>query len=202
MIIAIDDKSFQWTKYEWPWPHAYLAQIVNAVNQGGARVVGLDILLTEPGKDPDGDEALAQALSQSPSSVSDLLIFRDPQQNMVSLDLPIKPYRNALKAMGITTIIQDKDAVTRSIQAYDTYGDQVYYNWAFQVASQYLKSSPPSNANPNGLTFNGQRVPLHNGLLLVNYNGPAGTYPTYSAYQVALGDVLKKIQMLLKIRSS
>ncbi len=192
VIIAIDDKSFQWTKYEWPWPRAYLAQIVNAVNQGGARVVGLDILLTEPGKDPDGDEALAQALSQSPSSVSDLLIFRDPQQNMVSLDLPIKPYRNALKAMGITTIIQDKDAVTRSIQAYDTYGDQVYYNWAFQVASQYLKSSPPSNANPNGLTFNGQRVPLHNGLLLVNYNGPAGTYPTYSAYQVALGDVLKE----------
>ncbi len=192
VIIAIDDKSFQWTKYEWPWPRAYLAQIVNAVNQGGAQVVGLDILLTEPGKDPDGDEALAQALSQSPSSVSDLLIFRDPQQNMVSLDLPIKPYRNALKAMGITTIIQDKDAVTRSIQAYDTYGDQVYYNWAFQVASQYLKSSPPSNANPNGLTFNGQRVPLHNGLLLVNYNGPAGTYPTYSAYQVALGDVLKE----------
>ncbi len=65
VIVAIDDTSFQWTKYEWPWPRAYLAQIVNAVNQGGARVVGLDILLTEAGKDPGGDEALAQALSQS-----------------------------------------------------------------------------------------------------------------------------------------
>src|SRR5271157_1601663 len=51
VIVAIDDASFQWTKYEWPWPRAYLAQIVNAVNQGGARVVGLDILLTEAGKD-------------------------------------------------------------------------------------------------------------------------------------------------------
>jgi len=192
VIVAIDDASFQWTKYEWPWPRAYLAQIVNAVNQGGARVVGLDILLTEAGKDPGGDEALAQALSRSPSSVSDLLIFRDPQQNMISLDPPIAPYGTALKAIGITTIIQDKDAITRSIQAYDTYSDQVYYNWAFQVASQYLKVSQPSNANPNGLTFNDQQVPLHNGLLLVNYNGPAGTYPTYSAYQVALGDVLQE----------
>ena len=192
VIVAIDDKSFQWTKYEWPWPRAYLAQIVNAVNQGGARVVGLDILLTEAGKDLGGDEALAQALSQSPASVSDLLIFRDPQQNITSLDLPIPPYRNALKAMGITTIIQDKDAVTRSIQAYDTYGDQAYTNWAFQVASQYLKVSPPSNIHQNGLTFNGGQIPLHNSLLLVNYNGPAGTYPTYSAYQVALGDVLQE----------
>ncbi len=192
VIVAIDDNSFQWTKYEWPWPRAYLAQIVNAVNQGGARVVGLDILLTESGKDPGGDETLAQALSRSSSSVSDLLIFRDPQQSMISLDLPIEPYRATLKAIGITTIIQDKDAITRSIQAYDTYGDQVYYNWAFQVASQYLKVYPPSNANPNGLIFNDQQVPLHNGLLLVNYNGPAGTYPTYSAYQVALGDVLQE----------
>ena len=94
--------------------------------------------------------------------------------------------------MGITSLIQDKDAVTRSIQGYDTYGDQVYYNWAFQVASQYLKVPPPSSIDQNGLTFNGQQVPLHNGSLLVNYNGPAGTYPTYSAYQVALGDVLQE----------
>ena len=27
---------------------------------------------------------------------------------------------------------------------------------------------------------------------MVNYSGPAGTYPTYSAYQVALGDILKE----------
>jgi adenylate cyclase len=192
VIVAIDDASFQWTKYEWPWPRAYLAQIVDAVNKGGARVVGVDIFLTEPGNDAGGDAALAQALSQSPSSVSDLQIFRDPQQDTVSLSLPIEPYRNVLKAMGITSLIQDKDAVTRSIQGYDTYGDQVYYNWAFQVASQYLKVPPPSNIDQNGLTFNGQQVPLHNGSLLVNYNGPAGTYPTYSAYQVALGDVLQE----------
>src|SRR5271157_6114072 len=51
VIVAIDDASFQWTKYEWPWPRAYLAQIVNAVNKGGARVVGVDIFLTEAGKD-------------------------------------------------------------------------------------------------------------------------------------------------------
>src|ERR1700690_2878773 len=76
VIVAIDDDSFNWTKYEWPWPRAYLAQIVSAVNQGGARVVGLDVFLTEAGKDAGGDAALAQALSQSRSSISDMEVLR------------------------------------------------------------------------------------------------------------------------------
>ncbi len=191
VIVAIDDASFQWTQYQWPWPRAYLAQIVDAVNKGGARVVGVDIFLTEAGKDSGGDAALAQALSQSPAAISDMEVFR-PQPDTISLSLPIEPIRSSLKAMGITTLVQDKDAVTRSIQAYDTYSDQVYYNWAFQAASQFLKIDPPSNPNDYELAFNGKQIPLHNGLLLVNFNGPAGTYPTYSAYQVALGDVLKE----------
>lgn len=192
VIVAIDDQSFSWTGYQWPWPRSYLAQIVDAINQGGARVVGLDVFLFEPDKDPTGDAALAKALGESPSAVSDMQIFRDPQQNLVTLSLPLTPYRQVLDGMGITTITQDKDAINRSLQAYDRYGDQTYYNWAFQVASQYLKTSPPSNASGNSLTFNGKQVPLDGGLLLVNFNGPAGTYTTYPAYQVALGDVLKE----------
>ncbi len=192
VIVAIDDQSFSWTGYQWPWPRSYLAQIVDAINQGGARVVGLDVFLFEPDKDPNGDAALAKALSESPSAISDMQIFRDPQQNMVTLSLPLSPYRQALDGLGITTITQDKDAINRSIQAYDRYGDQIYYNWAFQVASQYFKTAPPSNPSGSSLTFNGQQVPLQDGSLLVNFAGSAGTYPTYSAYQVVLGDVLKE----------
>ncbi len=191
VIVAIDDDSFNWTGYQWPWPRSYLAKIVDEINAGGARVVGVDVLLTEAGQDPGGDAALAQALSQSPASVSDMEILR-PRPDLISLSLPVQPIRSALKAMGITTIIQDNDAITRSIQAYDSFQGQVYYNWAFQTAAQFLNIAPPSNPNAYSLTFNGKTVPLHNGLLLVNFNGPAGTYPTYSAYQVALGDVLKE----------
>ncbi len=189
VIVAIDDASFQGTKYEWPWPRTYLAQIVDEINKGGAKVVGVDIFLTEAGKDPGGDAALAQALSQSRSSVSDMEVLH-PQPGMISLNLPVPPIRGSLKAIGITTIVQDSDAITRSIQAFDTDGNQVYFNWAFQTAAQYLNVDPPSISNTHDLTFNGKTVPLHNGSLLVNFNGPAGTYPTYSAYQVALGDVL------------
>ncbi len=189
VIVAIDDDSFAYTGKQWPWPRTYLAQIVDEINKGGARVVGVDIFLTEAGSDPGGDAALAQALGQSPASVSDMEVLR-PRQGEISLNLPVRPIRSALKAMGITTLVQDNDAVTRSLQAYDSFQNQIYYNWAFQAAAQFLNVGPPSNPNAFGLTFSGRQVPLRNGSLLVNFNGPAGTYPTYSAYQVALGDVL------------
>lgn len=192
VIVAIDDSSFSWTGYQWPWPRSYLAQIVDAVNKGGARVVGLDVFLFEQGNDPGGDQALSKALGESPSSVLDLQISREAASGPVTLHLPLPPYRAAADAMGITTIIQDKDAVTRSIQAYDHYGSSTYYNWAFQLAGQYLGVDPPSNPSDTGLTFNGGHVPLRGGQLLVNFNGPASTYPTYSAYQVVLGDTLEQ----------
>jgi adenylate cyclase len=192
VIVAIDDPSFSYTGLQWPWPRTYLAQIVDAVNKGGARVVGLDIFLSEADKDPQGDPALAKALGQSPAVVLDMEIIHDPQHGIVSLNLPLPPYRAVAKGMGITTIIQDKDAITRSLQAYDSYLNQVYYNWAFELARQYLNSSSPTNPAGTNLSFNGQQAPLHQGQLLVNFNGPSGTYPTYSAFQVVLGDILKE----------
>ncbi|MBI2759089.1 MAG: adenylate/guanylate cyclase domain-containing protein [Chloroflexi bacterium] len=191
VIVAIDDASFSWTGYQWPWPRAYLAQIVDAVNKGGARVVGLDVFLFQEGRDPGGDKTLAKALSESPAAVLDMQISRDPlQHGTATLNLPLKQYREILDGIGITTIIQDKDAITRSIQAYDQYGETIYYNWAFEAARLFTNGSAPSAPSAAGLTFNNQQIPLRNGQLLVNFAGPGGTYPTYSAYKVVLGDVL------------
>ena len=35
-IVAIDEASFNWTGYHWPWPRTYLAKIVDRLNQDGA----------------------------------------------------------------------------------------------------------------------------------------------------------------------
>src|SRR5215510_7700100 len=47
VIVAIDDASFGWTQFQWPWPRSYLAEIVDQVNQGGGKVIGVDVLLFE-----------------------------------------------------------------------------------------------------------------------------------------------------------
>jgi adenylate cyclase len=195
VIVAIDDPSFGWTGYQWPWPRSYLAQIVEAVNKGGARVVALDIFLSEPDKDPAGDTALAKALSESPFAVLDMQILEKSLTGgkTVVISKPQSIYLKAQDGLGIASIFQDEDAISRSILAYqyNSIDQNTYYNWAFEAARLQMNVAEPS-LSPNGdLMFNGQQVPLHNGQLLVNFNGPAGTYPTYSAYQVVLGDVLE-----------
>ena len=35
VIVAIDDASFSWTQFQWPWPRSYFAEIVDQINEGG-----------------------------------------------------------------------------------------------------------------------------------------------------------------------
>ncbi|MBL8099162.1 MAG: adenylate/guanylate cyclase domain-containing protein [Anaerolineales bacterium] len=194
VIVAIDDFSFSYTGYRWPWSRSYLAEIVNQINAGGAKVIGVDIILFEPDEDPAGDKAFATALGESTNAVNILQITERREQGFVSATLsqPLSPYRQVLDGIGITSFIRDEDAVVRSLQAFDSYNNLLYYNWAFETAKLYLGTDSPKDPTNASLQFNGQSVPLSGGQLIVNYAGRANTYLTYSAASVALGDVLEQ----------
>ena len=186
VIVAIDDFSFNWTGYQWPWPRDYLAQLVDKLNAAGARLVGLDVFLFEAGYDPGGDAALAAALAKSPRSVSVMQIYSDASLGTTTLKLPLPVYRPVLSAVGLSGIYLDDDAIVRGLQPFQSYGSDVYYNWAFETTSQFLGVDNPSIAS-NRMVFDKQAIPISRGRFLVNYAGPTGTYPTYSAANVVDG---------------
>jgi adenylate cyclase len=190
VIVAIDDESFSWTGYQWPWPRAYLAQIVDTLNQAGARVVGLDVTLFEADPDPAGDEALARSIGEARNFVALNQIFQSEQggQVITTIQRPREIFREGLDGEGATSVVSDLDAITRSILAYETYNSQTYYNWTFELARIYLNADGPTQPAPNGLAFNGRTIPLQGKRLLINFAGPPATYPMYPAYRVALGD--------------
>jgi adenylate cyclase len=194
VIVAIDDFSFNWTKYQWPWPRAYFAEVVDQITKGGGKVVGVDIILSNPDKDPANDRAFATALGKASASVTVMQIVHDPSQNysLSTMSQPAAPYMAALDATGITAFMRDEDAIVRGVQAYEKYNNEYYYNWAFEVARLYLNVSEPTNPTETSLTFNGQTVPLRAGQILTNYSGPAGTFPTYSAADVHDGIILEQ----------
>jgi adenylate cyclase len=195
VIVAIDDQSFNWTGYQWPWPRTYMAQIVDKLNESGARVVGVDVFLFEVDPDPQGDPALAASLEQAQSAVTVMQIFRDPvQPGLITHKLPLATYRESVDGYGITAVIRDDDAIVRSLQAFDSDGIDTYYNWGFITAALFRESGPPAQPTPYGLILHGGTVPLQpytgsTGRLLINFRGPARTFPTYSAFQVVLGDI-------------
>ncbi|MBV6394900.1 MAG: hypothetical protein HFACDABA_00470 [Anaerolineales bacterium] len=193
VILAIDDTSLAWVGEQWPWPRSLLAEIVSKLNEAGARAVGLDIFLIEESDNPAGDEALAQAMAEARNAVAVMRIFRDPRQTgAVTLERPYPALRESLDGMGITSLTRDKDAITRSLQAYDAFVNETYFNWSFETARLVLGVDAPSGPSPTGLAFNDRRVPLQRGNLLVNYDGPAGTYPTYSVVELLEGDALEQ----------
>ncbi|MBI3458022.1 MAG: adenylate/guanylate cyclase domain-containing protein [Candidatus Rokubacteria bacterium] len=60
-LVAIDEGSLERIGH-WPWPRTRTAELVRRLHAGGARVVGLDLLLTEP--DQNTSLTLAQALAE------------------------------------------------------------------------------------------------------------------------------------------
>ncbi|HKI54172.1 MAG TPA: adenylate/guanylate cyclase domain-containing protein [Anaerolineales bacterium] len=194
VIVAIDDASFGWTQFQWPWPRSYFAEIVDQINEGGGKVVGVDILLFEQDQEAGNDEAFSRALAQMPHAVSTAQIYQNTVDgfSFPTLQQPLPIYLEALDGVGTTSVFRDEDAIVRQVQAFDTFSEQVYYHWAFELARIQLGIQPPTEVSNHSITFNGQKVPLYQGRLLINFAGPAGTYPTYSAYDVHDGITLER----------
>lgn len=194
VIVAVDDFSFTWTGYQWPWPRSYFAEIVDQINKGGGKVVGMDIILSEQDEDPANDKALAKALEEANAAVSVVQLFATNTDGQIvyTYAQPIAPFRSALDGTGTSAVKRDEDAIVRSVQAFDEYNDRVIYHWAFDIASLYLGVDKPSNPTDTSLEFNEQTVPLQNGRMFVNFSGPAETYTTYSAANVHDGITLEQ----------
>lgn len=194
VIVAIDDFSFNWTGFQWPWPRDYYAEIIDQINKGGGKVVGVDIVLFEQDQDPANDEALARALEQAPASAAVVQLFSTSvgDQTVYTFSQPISPLRAVLDGTGISTVKRDEDAIVRSVQAFETYNGRDIYHWAFEIASLHLGVDRPSNPTESSMEFNGQIVPLQSKQMLVDFAGPSGTYATYSAANVHDGVTLEE----------
>lgn len=190
VIVAIDDDSLNWLGERWPWPRSRMAEIVNWLNEAGVKVIALDTFLFDP--QPEGeDEALAAALANTPYAITVNQIFSSSSANVTkqSLTLPLPIYLDVLDGYGITEVERDDDAIVRGINAFKEHLDVIYFNWAFEVAGAYLGVGQPTNVSQASVTFNGQTVPLNQrSLMLVDFAGPARSYPTYSAAFIPLGD--------------
>ncbi len=194
VIVGIDDFSFNWTGYRWPWPRSYFAEIVDQINAGGGKVVGVDIFLSDPDKEAGNDQAFADALGRASSSVGVLQIYENNIQggSVSTLSQPLSAYQQALDGTGVTAVKRDEDVIVRSVQAFDTYNGKAYVHWAFEISSLFLGIDKPTSPTSSSINFNGQTIPLRGGQVLVNFAGPAGTYPTYSAANVHDGITLEE----------
>ena len=156
LIVAVDESSFAEIGLQWPWPRDLHARLIRSLRAAGARAVAFDIILAEP-SDPKADEALAAAIGPDVVLAADETIAETPQGTLLTRTEPLPALLERGARSGIASLSQDKDGVVRRLP---TYPD------GFMRALL----GGPANAPP----------PRDR---LIQYFGPAGSYPRISYYQ-------------------
>lgn len=137
-VVDVDEASLS-ALGQWPWPRERLARLIETLHRGGAAVVALDVLLTEPDRTapaamarhwgaqgslaqalaalPDPDETLAATLRQVPVVLG--LSLREPLPQGAAPDTPDgaqsthpqPPYRVVLQGQGALDYVHRLDGV-------------------------------------------------------------------------------------------
>ncbi len=188
VIVAIDDESFTQTGLQWPWPRAYLAQIVDRLATGKPKVIVMDIALYEKAQ---GDEILAAAIKGAGNVilVNSITIVSDPLYRLEQLNQPVPPLAESAASLGLANTPRDADGFVRATLAYQVHSGQVYYHWAVHAAALYFNQALSARPSQNNVALGSRNVPLYGQLFLINYRGPARTFKNVPAYQVVNGNV-------------
>ncbi|MBP1846366.1 adenylate cyclase [Rhizobium petrolearium] len=158
IIVAIDEPSLAEINVQWPWPRSLHARLISALRAAGARVIGLDIIFSEPSTSSE-DEALAQSLGPDVVLAGDETLVTSDQADQFIRVMPLQMFSDRLALVGIASVNLHRDGVLRAMPAYDD-------SFAAMIATAAgIETELPE---PGGLiqTFGGAR-----------------TYPTVSYYQ-------------------
>jgi CHASE2 domain-containing sensor protein/tetratricopeptide (TPR) repeat protein len=116
VLVAIDEESLAELKMRWPWPRSLHAQLIDRMAQGGAIVIGLDLLLAEPSEAAE-DAALAEAIRKAGNVVmaADFTHFESGLLRVWKRVEPLALFTDAGAIAGLATIPLDPDSFMRRI---------------------------------------------------------------------------------------
>ncbi|MDQ1299208.1 MAG: adenylate cyclase [Campylobacterota bacterium] len=200
-LILIDQSSLDWASksngLSWPWPREMYTAILDYCHLGGAKVVAMDILYTEPSiYGVNDDERFAQSIKRSNSIGT--VVLSDTQglnatwppflyqgMNVPALKakvyhkatFPVEPLGSAYRGLGFVLATPDEDGIVRRADLVNTFDGK----------------SVPSLALASYLAAH---VPLHGAYKasgnIINYHGASQTYASVNAAAVIQSKLLRE----------
>lgn len=184
VIIAVDEASFQLLgnlqgENVRSWPRARWAELVTHLTAAGTRFIGLDIVFDTPGWDPDGDEALTQALIAAGNVVlpAHRIESQTGEYTLATTSPPLKSLTQAAAGVGIANFPTDADGAIRRLTL--LYPEEASPQPAFALVLATLARGSPINIPAADLAPD-ISLPL-------NFRGPEGAFTTLSLYDVLTG---------------
>lgn len=193
-IVAIDDRAFSSLPAKWPYPREYYARAVNNLTAAGARLIVFDVTFTEPSTlNPYEDESLARAVAASGKCLMAGKLVREEvganRTENTYLMKPIAPLLSMGADWALVDAIEDRDGFIRRYFIFQQHQGRPLLSLATRAFVRLTAENVETELDASNGTFriNGQMVPRydHTYTMLINFRGPARTFPTYS-----LADVL------------
>lgn len=114
VIVAIDEPSLAEINTQWPWPRTLHAQLVANLRAAGAKVIGLDIIFSEPSS-PANDQALADVMGPDVVLAADETIVSAEQADQYIRVMPLDMLTAKGAVAGIASIALDRDGAFRRV---------------------------------------------------------------------------------------
>ncbi len=188
VIVAIDEDSLS-KLGRWPWSRRLHATLVDRLHADGARVIGLDLVFSEPDTaDQPADALLAEAVGRAGNVVLPVLLENNRVNGQVLETLPLPLLVEQAAGLGRVHVELDLDGIGRSLFLWEGVGAPVWPHFAQAVLDAAgllppsLSRTPPTSAeeSPFALVRQGQRR--------FAFLGPPGHVRSVSYAQVLTGD--------------
>lgn len=136
IIVAIDDYSLAQLG-RWPWSRNLHAALIDQVMRSRPRMIGLDMILSEPEAPPAAGDGLLQAAIQRSGRVVLPLSTAQRGQGLVALH-PIPSLEAAAFGLGHIALNIDRDGVVRSTYLFEGDASSLWPHFALQIGSEQL----------------------------------------------------------------
>ncbi|NLR76302.1 CHASE2 domain-containing protein [Leeia aquatica] len=184
-LVTLDDASIH-VLGRWPWRRAVLAALLSRTTQ--ARVVGLDVILSEPDlNQPLDDVLLAEAMRQHGKVI--LPVVLSQRGGQLELLEPIPLLQRAAAGQGHIHLELDPDGLARSVYLQEGFAKQTYPHLTLAML-QWAGHKPdriPGMRRPEGGAAPG--VWQRDYWMQVPFAGPVGHFRQVSALDVLQGRV-------------
>ncbi|MBO9532938.1 MAG: CHASE2 domain-containing protein [Solirubrobacteraceae bacterium] len=169
-IIAIDERTFSSIDATWPLQRRLHARVIDQLRKAGARPIVYDVQFTEPSGSDADDLALFDAVARTPGTIL-ATGERDGRGRTKVLGGDEQLAEIGSRAAS-STFMHDRSGVIRE------YGrdDGKLETLAYATAKQLGKAPAAGRFNADGRA-------------LIDFRGPAGTFPSYSFADVLSGKV-------------
>ncbi|MBC7933397.1 MAG: CHASE2 domain-containing protein, partial [Rubrivivax sp.] len=114
-IIEVDEAAIKASNIRLQkWPREWYARLIDRAREGGAKVIGLDLYLSEEGGLSAEDKAADQAMADSIYNTENMVIVQKLEAGGIPAIYPLPMFADNATAVGFADLPHDSDSAVRS----------------------------------------------------------------------------------------